>query len=100
MLLALLFGSLALFVGALTGRRALAAGVVVVVAVASYFANTLGPSVDWLAWTRDLSPFRYYSGGAPLRNGLPLGDAMVLAVASAVLIGLAAAVFRRRDIAV
>lgn len=99
-LLGLFFGALALSVGAVTGRRSWAASVVAVVAVASYFANTLGPAVDWLAWTRDISPFRYYSGGVPLRNGLQLVDALVLLAAAAVLIVVGVIGLRRRDIAV
>jgi ABC-2 type transport system permease protein len=99
-LLGSLFGALALAVGALTGRRSLAAGSVVVVAVVTYFANTLGPSVEWLAWTRDVSPFHYYSGGQPLRNGLQAGDALILGAVAVALIVLGVIAFRRRDIAV
>jgi ABC-2 type transport system permease protein len=99
-LVALLFGSLALAVGALTGRRGLAFGIVALVAIVTYFANTLGPSVDALAWSREVSPFRYYSGGEPLRNGLQVVDSLVLVAGSVVLVALAVIGFRRRDVAV
>lgn len=99
-LLGLFFGSLALAVGAVTGSRALAFGVVAIVGVVSYFANTLGPSVDAVAWSRDVSPFHYYSGGEPLRNGLQVIDSLILVAASAVLIGIAVLGFERRDVAV
>jgi ABC-2 type transport system permease protein len=99
-LLGALFGSLALAVGAASGRRAWAAGAVAAVGVLAYFANTLGPSIEGLAWTRDLSPFHYYSGGQPLLNGLQAVDAIVLTVAIVVLVALAVVAFRRRDIAV
>ena len=99
-LLGSFFGALALFVGAATGKRSLAAGAVAIVGVLSYFANTLGPSIDLLRWTRDLSPFHYYSGGQPLRNGIQYGDAAVLVVAIIVLIAVAAVAFRPRDIGV
>lgn len=99
-LLAMLFGALALAVGAATGRRSLAAAAVAVVGVIGYFANTLGPSIEALAWTRDISPFHYYSGGMPLRNGLQIGDSLVLISVIVVLVGLAIVGFRRRDIAV
>jgi len=61
----------ALAVGAATGRRAWAAGAVAAGGVLTYFANTLGPSIEWLAWSRDFSPFHYYSGGQPLRRRHP-----------------------------
>jgi ABC-2 type transport system permease protein len=99
-LLGLFFGSLALAVGAATGSRGLTIGVVASVGVLTYFANTLGPSVDWLAWSQDLSPFRYYSGGEPLRNGFQALDSLVLVVASLVLVAVAVVGFERRDVGV
>jgi len=99
-LLGLFFGALALAVGALTGRRGLALGVVAIVGVLTYFGNNLGPSVDWLAWSQNVSPFHYYSGGEPLRNGFQVLDSLVLLAASLVLVALAVIGFERRDIAV
>lgn len=99
-LLGAFFGTLALAVGALTGRRSWAVGAVALVGVVTYFANTLGPSIEAIAWSSNFSPFHYYSGGQPLLNGLQVGDALVLAVAAGILIVLAALAFRRRDIAV
>jgi ABC-2 type transport system permease protein len=99
-LLGLVFASLGLAVGGLTGSRGLAWGAVALVAVLSYLANTLGPTVDWLAWTQDASPFFYYSGGRPLANGLQVVDTIVLAAMALALIAIAVVGFRRRDVAV
>jgi ABC-2 type transport system permease protein len=99
-LLGLFFGSLGLAAGALTGSRGIAWGAVALVGVASYFANTLGPSVDWLEWSQQLSPFHWFSGGAPLRNGWQPGDAALLLGTSLVLVAIAVVGFRRRDVAV
>jgi ABC-2 type transport system permease protein len=99
-LLGLVFGSLGLAVGALTGSRGIAWGAVALVAVLSYLANTLGPTVDWLEWTQNASPFFYYSGGRPLANGLQVGDALVLAGIVMAFVAIAVVAFRRRDIAV
>jgi len=99
-LLALVFGILALAVGAMTGSRGLALGAVAGLGVLIYFANTLGPTTEHLAWTQQLSPFYYYSGGQPLVNGLQVTDSLVLAGTAAVLVLLGVAGFRRRDIAV
>lgn len=99
-LLGVAFGALALAVGAATGSRGLAFGVVAIIGVLTYFANTLGPSVDWLAWSESVSPFRYYSGGEPLRNGFQGLDSLVLLLVSLVLVALAVVGFERRDVAV
>ena len=94
------FGGLALAVGAATGRRSVADAVVVVVALVGFFGNNLGPTVEGLAWLRDVSPFHYFSGGAPLRNGVQLLDITLLVIASVVLVILGGLRFDRRDVAV
>ncbi|HSM38556.1 MAG TPA: ABC transporter permease subunit [Candidatus Limnocylindrales bacterium] len=99
-ILGLLFASLALAVGGLSGRRGLAWGVVVLVGVLGYIANTLGPQIDAIRWSRSFSPFYYYSGGRPLANGLQPDDALVLLGCSLVLVVVAVIGFRNRDVAV
>jgi ABC-2 type transport system permease protein len=94
------FGALALAVGAMTGRRSLVYAVVAIVAIGGFLANNLAPLVDEIAFLRDVSPFHFYSGGVPLKNGLQLADLGVLAVASAVLVAIGGAIFDRRDVAV
>ena len=71
-----------------------------IVAAAGFFGNNLGPAVEGLAWLRDVSPFHYYSGGLPLRIGLQIVDAAVLAIASIVLVVPGGWRFDRRDLAV
>lgn len=99
-LLGLTFGTLALAVGAATGRRSTAVAVAAVVAVIGYFGNTLARQVDAIAWLAHLSPFRYYQGGEPLRNGLQVGDAAVLLTTCAVLTVVAVLGLVRRDVGV
>jgi beta-exotoxin I transport system permease protein len=94
------FGALALGVGAATGRRSVAFAVIAIVAVIGFFGNNLGPTVEGLAWLRDVSPFHYYSGGLPLRNGLQLADLAILLGASLALVAAGGLRFDRRDIAV
>lgn len=99
-LLAAVFTSLALAVGAATGSSALALGAVALVAVVSYVANTMGPSVPALAWTQHLSPFFYAAGGQPLANGWQVRDALVLWSVAVTLVGVAVVAFGWRDVAV
>ncbi len=77
-LLGYALGGLALAIGALTGRRWLAAGVSLMVAIAGFFLNGLGALVDWLQPWRPLSPFYHYIANDPLSNGLDPGHALVL----------------------
>ncbi len=98
-LLGLVFGSLALAIGSATGRKALAIGVPSGFAVATFIVNALGPSVDWLDPFRPVSPFYYYSSGAPILNGLDPVNALVLAGASAVALAYTVWAFERRDLA-
>jgi ABC-2 type transport system permease protein len=93
-------GAVALGVGAMTGRRSLVYAAVAIVAVGGFLANNLAPLVDEIAFLRDLSPFRFYSGGEPLKNGLQVADLGVMAAVSAVLVLVGGFVFDRRDVAV
>ncbi|MBE0417888.1 MAG: ABC transporter permease subunit [Coriobacteriia bacterium] len=99
-LLGIVIGSLALAVGALTGRQALAAGVTAFIALAAFLANNLAPMFEGLEFVQRLSPFYYYLGGDPLREGFDVGGLAVLTAAALVLAGLAVWGLNRRDIAV
>jgi ABC-2 type transport system permease protein len=70
------------------------------VGVIGFFGNNLGPSIEGLEWLQRLSPFYYYSGGEPLRNGFQAIDTGVLLIVALVLVGLGGLRFDRRDVAV
>jgi len=97
-LLALLFGVLALLVGSAAGRRGLALAVSSAAAVAAYLVNALAAIVAALEPVQKLSPFYHYVAGDPLRHGLALDHAAVLALAAAALAALAPFVFDARDL--
>jgi ABC-2 type transport system permease protein len=99
-LLGLVFGSLAMAVGGIRGRRGLVIGVTAAVAVLAYLADTVAPLVDAIAWIENLSPFDWYDPTAILREGLMVGDALLSLGASAFLIVVAVVAFDRRDIGV
>jgi ABC-2 type transport system permease protein len=99
-MLGIVFGALALAVGAATGSRGMAYGAVAIVAVVGYFGNNLGPTISGLGWLHDVSPFRFYAAGQPLQHGLQPGDLLVLAVISGVLVLAGTYRFDRRDLAV
>ena len=98
-LLALVFGCLALAVGAVTGRVGLSRAVPAVVAVVAYVVNGLGSIVSWLEPVRVLSPFYQYIGHDPLRSGLSVAGIVVALSTCVVLVVIALVGFKRRDIA-
>ena len=97
-LVGLVFGALALALGAATGRAGIAlfgaAGIALVFHLLTSFAS-LADAIATLAW---VSPFHYYLGSDPLINGMAWGDAVILAVLTVALIGLSVVLFQRRDI--
>lgn len=97
--LATLFGAVAVLAGSLTGHRAFAAGIASATAVAAYLLSSLAALVEGLKRFRPISPFWWYSGHDPLRQGIePLHIALLVATT---LLCVAAAVitFERRDLA-
>lgn len=98
-LLALVFGTMALAIGAATGQPALSRAVPAVVAVIAYVVNGLASVVSWLEPAQKFSPFYQYSGHDPLRNGLSWPGILVAVTTIAVLAAIAIVAFRRRDIA-
>ncbi|NRQ32806.1 ABC transporter permease subunit [Nonomuraea sp. NN258] len=99
-LLALFFGTVALAVGAATGRRLYATTAVGVWVVIGYMVVTIGKDVAAVSWLKWVSPFHYYAEGRPVYEGLPVGDYLVLAGATAVLALTAVLAFDRRDVGV
>ncbi|WP_198944242.1 ABC transporter permease subunit [Streptomyces sp. CB03234] len=96
-LLAITFGALALGIGAAGGRRAVVLATGAAIGVLAYTANTFAAQLgaDWIAY---LSPFHYYIGGEPLKNGFQWADATVLAAGAAVIVSASILRFNRRDL--
>ncbi|AYF30047.1 ABC transporter permease [Micromonospora tulbaghiae] len=96
-LLIIVFGTIAITVGAATGSRPAALAAAAGIAVLTYAASTLATHIgaDVL---RYVSPFHYYIGGEPLRNGFQWADLTILTATTAVLLTVAVAAFNRRDL--
>lgn len=94
----LVFGFLALAIGAGTGRVSAAIYGAVGAALVSHLLTSLVKINDGLAGIAWLSPFHYYLVSDPLNTGMDWGDAVVLIALSAVLFGLSIFLFQRRDI--
>ncbi|MEV0714425.1 ABC transporter permease subunit [Asanoa sp. NPDC050611] len=96
-LLSTALGAFALALGAVTGSRGTTLGGTAAVAVLAYAAHSFAGQIG-VGPARYLSPFHYYIGHEPLRNGFQWGDLGVLAAAVLVLGGVASVVFNRRDL--
>ena len=96
-LLAVLFGGMAMAVGAATGSRGLAVGVGAAAAVAAYLVDSLAPLADALAWLQRLSPIWWATGNDPLQHGLGVGLLLLLA-GLLTLLAVGGRLFTQRDL--
>jgi ABC-2 type transport system permease protein len=95
--LAIMFGAIAIAIGALTGTPGVATGVAATLAVAAYVANAMLPLVKLGDWAK-LSPWYYFAGSNPLTNGIDGWHLLVLAAITAVGVVVAFIGFTRRDL--
>ena len=96
-LLAIFFGAVALGIGAAGGRHGLVFAGTATVGVLSYMLNAFAPQMG-AEWLQKISPFYYYIGGEPLKNGFQWGHLAVLAIATALVMGASVWRFNNRDL--
>ena len=97
-LLGLVFGGVAMLLSAATGKTRVAAYGAIGVTLVAFFAFSFLPLAESLAVYAKWSPFHFYLGSDPLTNGMPWGNAAVLAGIFIGLIGLSIPLFQRRDL--
>jgi ABC-2 type transport system permease protein len=98
LLLAVDFGAMAMFIGAVAGSRATALGISSGLAAASYLISSLAPAVHWLHPARFASPFFYAVGDDQLHYGLRWTWALVLVGVAAAAAAGSIAAFDRLDV--
>jgi ABC-2 type transport system permease protein len=98
-LLGLLFGWLALALGAATGKRGLAVALPAGLAAGSYLVSGLHSLAGWLDPFRFLSAF-WWIGTSPLQNGIRGVGAVVVSLAAVAALGAGAVLVDRRDLEV
>lgn len=96
-LLGAVFGGIAMLLGAWLGRRALALGVSITLAIAGYLLFSLAPLVDWLGDLLAFNPFAWAIGAQPLSTGWDFWALGRLILMSLVLFSASALVIRRRE---
>lgn len=93
---AIFHASLALAVGAATGRKSLAAGLSATVMIFGWIGSSLLPI--WRTGAADWVPWYWFNGSQPLVNGVDGGQLALLLGGAAVLIALGAVGFRFREL--
>jgi beta-exotoxin I transport system permease protein len=97
-LLALFFGAVTLAIGAATGKRTVALGAGVGLALAAFLLNALAPMADWLEPWQKASPFQWAMGDNPLLNGMDWPMAWLLLAVGVGLLVVADIAYHRHDI--
>ncbi len=97
--LAVAYGAIAFMLAAGTGRKSLAVGGTVALAVGAYLVNSLAALVDALEPVQKISPFYHYVAGDPLHDGLDPWHALFLVAVGAVAAVVGVTLFARRDVA-
>ena len=92
------FAALTLAASGLLTRRAPASAVAGGFAGFAFVIDALGKQFESAEPMRFVSPFRYYMGHEPLKNGAHLGDLVALTVVTATLLAVAIAAYQRRDL--
>lgn len=97
-LLGILFGVLAIVVGAATGDKRLTNAVAGGLAVVAFAVSSFLPLSDTLAGGAKASPWYYFNSSEPLANGADVTHLLILAAAAIVLAAAGLAAFTRRDL--
>lgn len=97
-LLAVVFGFVALVAGAATGRRGRSTGIATTLAAATYLVNGMSGMATWLEPLRPISPFWWATRDNPVAVGLSITQVAVLVVMALVMLGAATIAFDRRDL--
>lgn len=98
LLAGLVFGAVGMLVGALSGRRSMALGVSLTVAIAAFVVYSLAPLVRVMDDINTFNPMQWTVGAESLKNGLSPGySAIALACAAVLMLGAVMA-FDRRDL--
>jgi len=99
-LLAVLFATVAIAVGAATGRVGAARGLTAAFAALAYLVSTVAQLADWLRPLRPLSPWYQTLGMDPVGRGFAFWHLLTIPAAVAILLLVAVRSFERRDLAV
>jgi ABC-2 type transport system permease protein len=93
----MVFGSVGVLVGALSGRRSMALGIALTVSIASFVVYSLAPLVDVMDDINHFNPMQWTVGAESLRRGFDAGYTLAALVFAALLMSGEVMAFDRRD---
>lgn len=97
-LMALVFGSIALFAGSLTGKKGVATGLAIAFAIAALLFYSLAPIVDTFDYLSPFNPMNWAINGNPLSNGITFISFVKLLFVFATFSAFAILSFKKHDI--
>lgn len=97
-LLGLIFLTMSLALGCLTGKRKFGVGISSGFAVITYLINAYAPMVEDLRPYRIFSPFYYYNGNTVIINGLNFSHVLVMTGLAVIFLAAALFFFSRRNL--
>lgn len=97
-LLCLALGSVVFGIGLATGKRAVAMTLGIVVVVGGFILSTFAKAVDWLEPYAVYSPLHYFPAVDVAKEGIAVGDVLVLASITVLSVLIGWISFRKRDI--
>ncbi|WP_224280074.1 ABC transporter permease subunit [Streptomyces sp. LS1784] len=92
------FASIAFGIGAYTGRRMHAIAGGAYVTIIAYLCDSFLPQINGLHWIQYWSPFHWYLGGEPLKNGIQWIHCALLAGLGLSFAAIGICGFNRRDL--
>lgn len=98
LLLGAVFDAVALLTGALSGKRGVALGVSLGLAIASFVLYSLAPLVSTFDAVLPVNPFQWTLGARPLTDGLDAGYVVSAVMVTVALVGLSFVAYAHRDV--
>ncbi len=96
--LGILFNAISTLLGAVWGKKSLALGGAIGLAIAGFLFFSLAPLVNTFERLTPINPFQWTLGSRPLYEGVDVGYTLVSLVVTLALYGTSLFVFQRRDI--
>lgn len=97
-LLGVLFHSIAILFGAISGKKSLALGGTIALAISGFVLYSLAPLVHTFDRITPINPFQWTLGSQPLTRGISLGYSVTSVLVSLAIYILSISLFSKRDI--